>query len=82
MAERRVDGNAHCANGHAYPRSKAKYACCMVELSGAAKRKLLSLGSKILDADLGDDGREGEPHVTAYYGLHADGPAQVASAVA
>ena len=82
MAERRINGNAHCANGHAYPRKLAKYASTQIELTGAAARKLRAFARAIPDADLGEDGREDDPHVTARYGLHATGPEPVASAVA
>jgi hypothetical protein len=81
MAERRPDGNATCAGGHEYPRKKAKYASTQVELTGSLRRKLLAIGGQIEDADLGDDGREEEPHVTVRYGLHADSPAPVAELV-
>ncbi len=77
MCERRLDGNAYCANKHCYPRKKAKYASTQVELTGRAKRKLLAMAAQIADKDLGEDGREEEPHITARYGLHADGPEQV-----
>ena len=60
---------------------KAKYASTQVELTGAAKRKLLALASKIADADLGEDGREEEPHVTARYGLHVAEPVAVSEVV-
>jgi hypothetical protein len=81
MAERRINGNAHCANGHAYPRKGAKYASTQIELTGAAAKKLRAMARSIPDADLGEDGREDDPHVTARYGLHATGPEPVASAV-
>ncbi len=77
--ERRLNGDAHCANGHAYPRKKAKYACAMAPINGAARTKLLSLAAMVPDADLGEDGREENPHVTVRYGLHADGPETVAA---
>jgi len=80
--ERRPNGNAHCANGHAYPRTKAKYASTQIELTGAAKKKLRALAALIPDADLGEDGRETEPHVTARYGLHIDRPEPIAEVVA
>jgi 2'-5' RNA ligase len=79
--ERRPNGNATCANGHSYPRAKAKYASTQVELTGAAKRKLLAMAKQIPDADLGEDGREDDPHVTARYGLHVNAPAAVAEVV-
>ena len=79
--ERRPNGDATCAAGHTYPRAGAKYASTHVTLTGAAARKLRALAAKVADADLGDDGREADPHVTARYGLHVDSPAPVVEVV-
>lgn len=81
MAERRPGGKAKCGGGHEYPLATAKYASTQIELTGPARRKLLALAAQVKDADLGEGGREGEPHVTVRYGLHTASPAPVADAV-
>ncbi len=79
--ERRKNGNATCENGHQYPMAKAKYASTQVELTGSVAEKLLAMANSIPDGDLGEDGRETDPHVTIKYGLHADSPLPVAHVV-
>lgn len=59
----------------------AKFASTQVQLTGDAAGRLLALAAAIPEAELADDGREDEPHVTVKYGLHTDDPAAVYAAV-
>ncbi len=54
-----------------------KYAYVGLDINGDVKEKILSLGKLIDDKDLGEDGREDNPHVTIKYGLHSDDPETV-----
>jgi len=61
--------------------AKKKYASTHVLLQGEARKRLLSLAKLIPDYELGNDGREDDPHVTVKYGLHTDDPKKVAEVV-
>jgi 2'-5' RNA ligase len=51
-----------------------EYCSTQVNLSGPVARFLVQAGARIPDADLAEDGRETEPHVTVKYGLHGEDP--------
>jgi 2'-5' RNA ligase len=55
------------ANAHSHSSTQ-------IQAEGALKDKVLAFASKIPDADLADDGRTSDPHVTVLYGLHDDEP--------
>jgi 2'-5' RNA ligase len=80
--ERRPNGNTHCLNGHVFPAKKAKYASTQIQLKGPLADRMISFANSISDSDLGEDGREDDPHVTVRYGLHADSPDDVRDAIA
>lgn len=80
-AERRPDGNAICANGHEYPRKSAKYASTQIEIGGDIRKSLVELANSVEEADLGEDGRELESHITVRYGLHTNDVLTVAELV-
>lgn len=48
------------------------YASTQINLTGALREKILALGRLISEADLAEDGREANPHVTVKYGLLND----------
>ncbi len=56
--------------GEAITEGAHKFSSTQIALTGDAADRILDLGRQIPDADLGDDGRESEPHVTVRYGLH------------
>jgi 2'-5' RNA ligase len=58
-----------------------KFASTHVELPAEIGDRLRALAAMIPDRDLGEDGREDEPHVTIRYGLETDDPAAVAPLV-
>lgn len=47
-----------------------KFSSTQVDLPAPLAAKLIALGKSIPDADLAEDGRESEAHVTVKYGLH------------
>jgi 2'-5' RNA ligase len=57
-----------------YLRGDHKYGCALFDLPDAVGKKVLELGKSIPDDDLSDEGREPNPHVTLFYGLHDDSP--------
>lgn len=59
-----------------------KFGCAMVPIDGPAAAALLALAARVADADLADDGRETQPHVTVRYGLHTDDAREVAALLA
>lgn len=56
---------------------KHKFSSTHVTLSPAISDRIRRLAGMIPDADLGDDGREGDPHVTVLYGLHTNNAADI-----
>lgn len=56
---------------------RSKFCCTMVPLEGEAADKIKAMGESIPDEDLGEDGRETDPHITLLYGLHDSDPAKV-----
>jgi hypothetical protein len=50
-------------------KTASKFGCLMANLNGDAAKQVLAAGKSILDADLAEDGRETEPHVTVRYGF-------------
>jgi 2'-5' RNA ligase len=48
------------------------YQSTQANLSGPIAKAVLAAGERIPDADLAEKGREGQPHVTALYGLHGE----------
>jgi 2'-5' RNA ligase len=58
-----------------------KFASTHVTLPPEIGQRLLSLAGMIPNRDLGEDGRENEPHVTVRYGLEVDDPSEVADVV-
>jgi 2'-5' RNA ligase len=60
---------------------KHDHASTQFDLPKDVASKVLELGKKIKDEDLADDGCEDKPHITAFYGLVADTPAEVEKAV-
>jgi hypothetical protein len=59
-----------CDSGHSHPRAEAEYACATVPLPARVAGKLKAMGDTIAEADLADDGREENFHITARHGLH------------
>ena len=57
--------------------SAHRFSNAMVLLPVPIAERMRALAAMVPDADLGDDGREDEPHVTARYGLHTDDPLEV-----
>lgn len=62
--------------------SEHEYATTHVPVSDEAAAKMKAMRDAIPDADLHDDGREEDPHVTLLYGLHDDGPEGVGKLLA
>lgn len=60
---------------------KKKYACVLAPLFGEPRDRILALAAMVADADLADDGREDDPHVTVRYGLHTDDADEVARVI-
>lgn len=56
---------------------KHSFGCATLSLRGPIADKLLALGQSIREEDLGEDGRETEPHVTIRYGLHTEDVGEV-----
>ena len=75
-AQMLVDG-MNIKVGEPEPEVKRKYSSTQVNLPAALADKILAIGNKIPDADLGEDGREDRPHVTVKYGLHTNDPLDV-----
>lgn len=63
-------------------RRQHKFSSTHVELPEPLASRIRMLAATIPDTDLGDDGREDDPHVTVRYGLHTDDAADVAPLVA
>ncbi len=82
VAERRLNGNAHCQNGHVYPRSEAEYASTQIDLTGGIRERLAEFSAQIADGDLIEDGRETGFHITAKFGLHYSDATMVSAVVA
>ncbi len=59
-----------------------KFSSTQVDLPAAIAAKLIALGRSIPDADLAEDGRETEVHVTVKYGLHTSDAEQVRKVLA
>jgi 2'-5' RNA ligase len=53
-----------------------EFSSTQVDLPSAATKKILARGRAIPDADLTDDGRETEPHITVKFGLHDGKPSR------
>jgi 2'-5' RNA ligase len=51
-----------------------EFSSTQVDLEKVVADKVRSLGSKIPDSDLAEDGREADPHITVKFGLHDDEP--------
>ena len=50
-----------------------EFSSTQLDLSSDEKKKLIDFGQEFIDdADLVEDGREDNPHITVKYGLHAD----------
>jgi len=56
---------------------QGKFSSTQVNLPDAVAEKMRALGEKIPDADLTEDGRETESHITVKYGLHDEDPAKI-----
>lgn len=54
-----------------------KYSCLMAPLPRPVSDRIFTVGQTILDSELVDKGREGNPHVTVLYGLHTTNVADV-----
>lgn len=59
-----------------------KYASTQVQLPMVIASALRTVGKKIPDEHLAEDGRESDAHVTLKYGLHSDDPSEVKKALA
>jgi hypothetical protein len=57
------------------------YSSTQINLADPLKSKVLAAAGKIPDADLAEDGRETEPHITVLYGLQTDEAKDVAAIV-
>lgn len=54
--------------------SEYKFSSTQVNLPAEVADRIIAFGRRIPDADLADDGREDEPHVTVKFGLHGSDP--------
>lgn len=64
-----------------YQSTPHKFSSTFIRLEGETADKLLSMANAVDENDLGDDGRELEPHVTVRYGLETDEAGEVAQTV-
>ena len=62
--------------------SPHEFSSTQVNLSGSIAEKIADFARRIPDADLADDGREDQPHITVKYGLHGDNADEVRTALA
>lgn len=60
---------------------ESKFSSTQINLPSEHAATVLKMSHKIKDADLADDGRETDPHVTVKYGLHTSDAEDVASAL-
>lgn len=58
-----------------------EFSSTQVNLSGSIAEKIAEFAKRIPDADLADDGREDQPHITVKYGLHGDNADEVRAAL-
>lgn len=56
-----------------------EYSSTQVDLPAAIAAKVKAAGKKIPAAELDEEGREAQPHITVLYGLHAADPAEAAA---
>ncbi|HYE77976.1 MAG TPA: hypothetical protein VEI97_08325 [bacterium] len=54
-----------------------KYSCTLIRVGGDAAKRILELAAAVADEDLGEDGRETEPHITVRYGTLTNDPEDV-----
>lgn len=55
-----------------------KYSYVGLNIEGDLRSKIIDFAkNEVSDDDLGEDGRELNPHVTVFYGLHTDSPERV-----
>jgi 2'-5' RNA ligase len=57
--------------------AKHKFSCTSIIPPASIARAVVAFGKSIPDADLAEDGREAEPHITVKYGTHGDDAAPV-----
>jgi len=58
-----------------------KFSSTQVNLPKEIADQIIDFGKRIPDADLADDGRESEPHITVKFGLHGSDPKFVQDAL-
>lgn len=58
------------------------YSTTQVNLPSPLAAKIKALGQRVADADLADDGRELNPHITVKYGLHTEDAEEVRKVLA
>ncbi len=69
------------SEGETFEKAQHRFANTHVDLPPEIGERLTALAAMIPDRDLGEDGREDEPHVTARFGLEVDDPEEVARVV-